>query len=99
MADNKNNSGDSHAWRFFRYGGFDQVAIETGDDLRHLAELDPKLWTALSCPSTSSSALALGPSNSPRSSTPGRWRSSMTIVTARSACRRSLLQSTGPAGC
>ena len=52
MANNSNNSGDSHAWRFFRYGGFDQVAIETGDDLLHLAELDPKLWTALSCPST-----------------------------------------------
>ena len=47
----KNKSG-AHAWRFFRFGGFDQVAIETGEDLRHLAELDPKLWTALSCPST-----------------------------------------------
>jgi hypothetical protein len=42
----------AHRWRFFRCGGFDQVAIETGDDLRHLAELDPKLWTALSCPTT-----------------------------------------------
>ncbi|MFU8820535.1 MAG: hypothetical protein ACNA8G_03165 [Gammaproteobacteria bacterium] len=51
MADN-NNSGSAHRWRFFRYGGFDQVAIETGEDLRHLAELDPKLWTALSCPIT-----------------------------------------------
>jgi hypothetical protein len=49
---NKNNAGQTHRWRFFRYGGFDQVAIETGDDLRHLAELDPKLWTALSCPTT-----------------------------------------------
>lgn len=47
----KNNAG-AHTWRFFRYGGFDQVAIETGEDLRHLAELDPKLWTALSCPTT-----------------------------------------------
>ena len=51
MSDNK-NAGSTHRWRFFRYGGFDQVAIETGDDLRHLAELDPKLWTALSCPTT-----------------------------------------------
>lgn len=41
-----------HRWRFYRCGGFDQVAIETGEDLRHLAELDPKLWTALSCPTT-----------------------------------------------
>jgi hypothetical protein len=49
---NKNQGGGTHAWRFFRSGGFDQVAIETGDDLRHLAELDPKLWTALSCPAT-----------------------------------------------
>lgn len=48
----KNDAAGRHAWRFFRYGGFDQVAIETGEDLRHLAELDPKLWTALSCPTT-----------------------------------------------
>jgi hypothetical protein len=46
------NSASGHRWRFFRSGGFDQVAIETGDDLRHLDELDPKLWTALSCPTT-----------------------------------------------
>ena len=45
-------AGATHRWRFFRYGGFDQVALDTGDDLRHLAELDPKLWTALSCPTT-----------------------------------------------
>ena len=52
MANNNSNAGNGHAWRFFRCGGFDQVAIETGEDLRHLAELDPKLWTALSCPTT-----------------------------------------------
>ena len=46
------NTAGGHRWRFFRTGGFDQVAIETGEDLRHLAELDPKLWTALSCPTT-----------------------------------------------
>jgi len=46
----KNHAGGTHRWRFFRYGGFDQVAIETADDLRHLGQLDPKLWTALSCP-------------------------------------------------
>jgi hypothetical protein len=49
---NNNKAGGPHRWRFFRYGGFDQVALESGDDLRHLAELDPKLWTALSCPTT-----------------------------------------------
>ncbi len=47
-----NDAAAAHRWRFFRYGGFDQVALESGEDLRHLAELDPKLWTALSCPAT-----------------------------------------------
>ncbi len=40
----------SHKWRFFRSGGFDQVRLETGADLRALSQLDPKLWVALSCP-------------------------------------------------
>jgi len=39
-----------HRWRFFRAGGADQLAIERGDDLRHLGSLDPKLWVALACP-------------------------------------------------
>ncbi|WP_180682825.1 hypothetical protein [Tepidicella baoligensis] len=39
-----------HRWRFFRSGGFDQVCIETADDLRHLGELDQKLWAVLACP-------------------------------------------------
>ena len=40
----------SHRWRFFRSGGFDQVRLESADDLCHLAELDQKLWAALACP-------------------------------------------------
>ncbi|MFA5027774.1 MAG: hypothetical protein WC713_07830 [Candidatus Methylomirabilota bacterium] len=40
----------AHRWRFFRAGGFDQVRLETGADLAHLATLDQKLWLALSCP-------------------------------------------------
>ena len=40
----------SHKWRFYRAGGVDQVRLETGADLVHLAELDQKLWVALSCP-------------------------------------------------
>lgn len=48
MADNTTQ----HKWRFFRSGGFDQVALETGADLQHLSELDPKLWTVLSCPTS-----------------------------------------------
>lgn len=41
-----------HTWHFFRSGGFDQVSLQHADDLRHLAELDPKLWTVLNCPTT-----------------------------------------------
>lgn len=41
-----------HRWRFTRLGGFDQVLIETGEDIRNLPELDQKLWAALSCPAT-----------------------------------------------
>jgi hypothetical protein len=41
-----------HRWRFFRSGGFDQVRLDRSDDLRHLDELDPKLWSVLSCPTT-----------------------------------------------
>jgi len=37
-------------FRFYRMGGLDQVALESGDDLAHLHELDQKLWVALSCP-------------------------------------------------
>lgn len=40
----------SHIWRFFRAGGFDQVLIESGDDIKNLHQLDPKLWVALTCP-------------------------------------------------
>lgn len=39
-----------HVWKFVRIGGFDQVLLETADDLRSLGQLDQKLWAALSCP-------------------------------------------------
>ncbi len=39
-----------HRWRFFRSGGFDQVRLDTGEDLVRLGELDPKLWSVLGCP-------------------------------------------------
>ena len=42
----------AHRWRFFRSGGFDQVRIDGADDLRHLAELDQKLWAVLACPTS-----------------------------------------------
>ena len=44
------NANVAHRWRFCRLGGFDQVRLETAEDIRHLAELDQKLWAALSCP-------------------------------------------------
>ncbi len=40
----------AHVWKFFRAGGFDQANIESGDDLKNLATLDPKLWVATACP-------------------------------------------------
>ncbi len=40
----------SHPWKFFRSGGLDQIRLTSADDLRHLHELDQKLWVALSCP-------------------------------------------------
>ncbi len=40
----------AHLWNFFRTGGFDQVRIDSAEDLLHLNELDQKLWVALSCP-------------------------------------------------
>ena len=41
---------NKHIWKFYRYGGIDQVELETSDDLTHLDELDPKLWAAMTCP-------------------------------------------------
>jgi hypothetical protein len=39
-----------HRWRFHRVGGLDHVVLDSGADLAHLSELDPKLWVALACP-------------------------------------------------
>lgn len=39
-----------HIWSFSTVGGVKRVNLETGADLLHLSQLDPKLWTALSCP-------------------------------------------------
>lgn len=40
----------THAFKFFRAGGFDQVRLDTGADILAIGELDQKLWVALSCP-------------------------------------------------
>ena len=39
-----------HKWNFESVGGTTRVKISTGKDIAHLAELDPKMWTVLSCP-------------------------------------------------
>jgi len=39
-----------YKWSFANVGGTTRVRIETADDLRHLGELDKKMWTVLSCP-------------------------------------------------
>lgn len=40
----------SYEWKYCSLGGMTRVKIENGEDIRHLGELDPKLWTVLSCP-------------------------------------------------
>ena len=40
-----------HKWCFENLGGTARVNISSGSDLAHLDELDPKMWTVLSCPS------------------------------------------------
>ena len=39
-----------YKWDFENVGGTTRVKITTGEDIAHLPELDPKMWTVLSCP-------------------------------------------------
>ena len=39
-----------YKWEFENIGGSLRVKIGSGKDIAHLEELDPKMWTALSCP-------------------------------------------------
>ena len=39
-----------HSWSYDNVGGTTRVRIATGADIAHLAELDLKKWTVLSCP-------------------------------------------------
>ena len=41
---------NDHLWSFSTVGGVKRVNLESASDLEHLSQLDPKLWTALSCP-------------------------------------------------
>ena len=39
-------------WTFASVGGVTRIRIQSGEDIRHLGELDRKMWTVLSCPTT-----------------------------------------------
>lgn len=39
-----------YKWEFVNIGGASRVKINRGEDIAHLEELDPKMWTVLSCP-------------------------------------------------
>lgn len=41
-----------HKWTFASIGNVTRVSIQSGEDIRHLGELDKKLWTVLSCPTS-----------------------------------------------
>jgi len=42
----------AYKWTFENVGGATRVRILTGEDIRHLGELDQKMWTVLSCPAS-----------------------------------------------
>ena len=42
----------SYSWKFKSIGGSSRIDIASGEDIKHLGELDQKLWTVLSCPTT-----------------------------------------------
>ena len=41
---------ETYPWKFASVGGAVRVSIQSGEDIRHLGELDRKMWTVLSCP-------------------------------------------------
>lgn len=44
------NNDRKYKWEFDSIGGASRVRITSGEDIAHLDELDPKMWTVLSCP-------------------------------------------------
>lgn len=40
----------NYKWAFQNIGGTTRVRLQSGEDLKHLGELDQKMWTVLSCP-------------------------------------------------
>ncbi len=46
----KKEKQNGYKWTFQNIGGATRIKIQSGEDLKHLAELDKKMWTVLSCP-------------------------------------------------
>ena len=46
----KKHAANTYPWKFASVGGTVRVDIQSGEDIRHLGELDRKMWTVLSCP-------------------------------------------------
>ena len=44
------NKDKKYKWEFDNIGGSSRVRINSGEAISRLAELDPKMWTVLSCP-------------------------------------------------
>ena len=44
------NKDRKYKWQFDTIGGAARVKLTSGQDIAHLDELDPKMWTVLSCP-------------------------------------------------
>ncbi len=42
----------NYKWTFQNIGGTTRIKLNSGEDIRHLPELDEKMWTVLSCPVT-----------------------------------------------
>lgn len=41
-----------YSWKYCSVGGVTRINIVSGEDIRHLHELDQKMWTVLSCPTS-----------------------------------------------
>ena len=48
----KKKKQNGYKWTFQKLGGATRILIQSGEDLKHLGELDKKMWTVLSCPVT-----------------------------------------------
>lgn len=49
---NTNYIMSKYNWTYATIGNVTRVRIQSGEDIRHLGELDKKKWTVLSCPTT-----------------------------------------------